>query len=204
VSRGQRGGSPTVVNLSFLDRTWYLASVEKSSTPWAEGSVGSVAGVGAAVKTRTFQYRQTHPGAPGHRPSLREYKVWFDLRREVTDGQNLTMLLSPQQQMLCAVPTHFTAAFSSSGAVAIPCLELPCRCRIRAQKRTGQCPWPPDTSHSSLILEQALIAGRPVLWPRCQTFRLQSQRFRVRLPDLRDFVSSTWCGTGSNQPREDK
>jgi hypothetical protein len=34
VSRGQRGGSPTVVNLSFLDRTWEELQINNMCDPF--------------------------------------------------------------------------------------------------------------------------------------------------------------------------
>ena len=43
---------------------------------------------------------------------------------------------------------------------------------------------------------------RPPLWSSGQSFWLQIQRSRVRFPALPDFLSSSWSGTGSTQPRE--
>ena len=42
----------------------------------------------------------------------------------------------------------------------------------------------------------------PPLWSSGQSFWLQIQRSRVRLPALPDFLSSSESGTGSTQPRE--
>ena len=44
--------------------------------------------------------------------------------------------------------------------------------------------------------------GGPPLWSSGQSFWLQIQRSRVRFPALPDFLSSSWSGTGSTQPRE--
>jgi hypothetical protein len=45
-------------------------------------------------------------------------------------------------------------------------------------------------------------ARRPPLWSSGQTFWLQIQRSRVRLPALPDFLTSRGSGTGSTQPRD--
>jgi hypothetical protein len=42
-----------------------------------------------------------------------------------------------------------------------------------------------------------------ILWSSGQISRLQSQRSRVRVPALPDFLRSSGSGTGSTQPRED-
>ena len=42
----------------------------------------------------------------------------------------------------------------------------------------------------------------PPLWSSGQSFWLQIQRSRFRFPALPDFLSSSWSGTGSTQPRE--
>jgi hypothetical protein len=41
------------------------------------------------------------------------------------------------------------------------------------------------------------------LWSSGQSFWLQIQRYRVRLPGLPDFLRSRGPGTGSTQPSED-
>jgi hypothetical protein len=43
----------------------------------------------------------------------------------------------------------------------------------------------------------------PPLWSGGQSFWLQIQRSRVRLPALPDFLRSSGSGMGSTQPRED-
>jgi hypothetical protein len=42
----------------------------------------------------------------------------------------------------------------------------------------------------------------PPLWSSGQSFWLQIQRSRVRFPELPDFLSGSWSGTGYTQPRE--
>jgi hypothetical protein len=44
---------------------------------------------------------------------------------------------------------------------------------------------------------------RPSLWSSGQSFWLEIQRSRVRLPALPDFLRSSGSGTGSTQLRED-
>jgi hypothetical protein len=44
----------------------------------------------------------------------------------------------------------------------------------------------------------------PPLWSSGQSSWLVTQRSRVRLPELSDFMSSSWSGTGSTRPCEDK
>jgi hypothetical protein len=47
----------------------------------------------------------------------------------------------------------------------------------------------------------ALALMGPPLWSSGQSFWLQLQRSRVRLPVLQDFLSSSGSGTGSTQTR---
>jgi hypothetical protein len=44
---------------------------------------------------------------------------------------------------------------------------------------------------------------RPPLWSGGHTSLLQTQRFRIRLPALPDFMKSSKYGTGPTHPRED-
>ena len=52
--------------------------------------------------------------------------------------------------------------------------------------------------------KKVLLDGisRPPLWSSGQSFWLQIQRSRVRIPALPDFLSDSGSGTGCTQPRE--
>jgi hypothetical protein len=52
---------------------------------------------------------------------------------------------------------------------------------------------------SELITQTGI--ERP-LWSSGQSTSLQIQRFRVRFPELQDFLRSSGSGSGSTQPRE--
>jgi hypothetical protein len=57
-------------------------------------------------------------------------------------------------------------------------------------------------SEGSRAQRMTTVSTRPPLWSSGQSFWLQIQRYRVRFPELPDFLRSNGSGTGSTQPRE--